>query len=108
MLVDLNEKMLEHFSRIEKLSVEAEGDAEETFAQRASAMSAMTVLLRDLTKAQEELVNMERLMIMEQTVIEILQKYLTPEQHEEFIKEVEEKLGNAGMSTTGHTGMDNR
>jgi hypothetical protein len=106
MLIDLNEKMQEHLHRIELLAKEAAEDAEETFAQRASAMTAMTAILREMEKMQAEVLNMERLMIMEQTTIELLKKHLTEKQQEEFLRELKEKLDYASGGTINDIGMD--
>lgn len=92
MNINLSEKINDHFVRLENLATEADNDENESFSSRASAMSALTSIIRELTKAQAEVVNMERLMVLELKTVEILKKYLTPEQHEEFLTELEELI----------------
>lgn len=96
MKIDLDEKIQLHFARLESLAEEAVGDTEESYSSRASALTALTNVLKELTKTQAEIINMERLMRIEATTIGILKKYLTPEQHEEFLIELAELLNVSG------------
>jgi len=92
MKIDLNEKIQTHLARLEDLADEAADDAEESYSSRASALTALTAVLKELTKTQAEVINMERLMRIEATTIEVLKRHLTPDQQEEFLKELGEKL----------------
>ncbi len=94
MKINLAEKLNDHIRRLENLSVEAEADSEESYSSRASAMSAMTVMLRELTKAQEEVINMERLMKIEKVTIEAVNKCLSSRKKEEFLTELETLLSS--------------
>lgn len=92
MRIDLNQKIGDHFVRLEALAMEAELDSEESYSSRASAMTALTKILSDLTGAQEKIINMERLMKIEATTIEILAEFLNIDQQEKFLNLLEEKL----------------
>lgn len=92
MQIDLNAKIMDHFVRLEDLAMEAAEDENESFSSRAAAMTAVSHILKELTKTQAEVVNMERLMRVEAVTIETLRMYLTPEQHENFLKKLEEML----------------
>lgn len=96
MKIDLNVKIQEHLVRLESLAEEAVGDTEESYSSRASALTALTAVLKELTKTQAEVINMERLMRIEATTIAILKEYLTPDQHEEFLLDLEERLNVRG------------
>ncbi len=89
MNINLSEKIDIHFHRLENLAQEADTDENESFSSRASAMSALTSIIRELTKAQSEVVNMERLMKVEKKTIEVLKKYLSEDQQEQFLDELE-------------------
>jgi len=92
MKIDLNEKIQTHLQRLESLANEAAEDDEESYSSRAAALTALTAVLKELTKTQAEVINMERLMRIEATTIEVLKRYLDLDQQEEFLKELEEKL----------------
>jgi len=96
MKIDLNKKIQTHLQRLESLANEAAGDTEESYSSRASALTALTAVLKELTKTQAEVINMERLMRIEATTIEVLKRHLTSDQHEEFLLELEESL-NVGQ-----------
>ncbi len=89
MNINLSEKIDIHFHRLENLAQEADTDENESFSSRASAMSALTSIIRELTKAQSEVVNMERLMKVEKKTIEVLKKYLSEDEQEQFLDELE-------------------
>jgi len=89
MNINLSEKIDVHFHRLENLAEEADTDENESFSSRASAMSALTSIIRELTKAQAEVVNMERLMKVEKKTIEVLKKYLSEDEQEQFLDELE-------------------
>jgi len=92
MEINLEEKISEHFDRLESLADEAEGDVEESYSSRASAMGALTGMLRDLVNLQGKVINMERLIRIEALTIETLQKHLSEKQHEDFLKDLEDLL----------------
>jgi len=92
MQIDLNVEINEHFERLKELSQVAAEDMDESLSARASAMSALSALLRDLTKAQAEILNMQRLQHIEATTIMVLKEFLTPKQHEKFLTTLETAL----------------
>jgi len=92
MNINLSEKIAEQFIRLEELADEASSDQDESFSSRASAMTALTTIIKELTKAQSEVINMERLMKIEQTTIEVLREHLSHSQQEEFLNTLESRL----------------
>lgn len=92
MKVELSEKMSSHFKRLESLAEEAETDVEERYSSRASAMSALTSMLKELEKSQAKIYNMERLSHIEAETISTLKEFLTPEQHNKFLERLSERL----------------
>ena len=92
MKLDLNEKINEHLIRLEDLARETEDDESQSFSSRAAALNSLSSMLRDLTKSQAEIVNMERMMKVEQVTIETVRKYLKPEQYEDFMADLESVL----------------
>lgn len=92
MQVNLNEEIADHLTRVKDLANEAADDDGESYSSRASAMRAMTDILRDLTKSQEEIINMERLMRFEQVTIELLKKKLDQKSFDAFIYTLENTL----------------
>lgn len=94
MKIDLSEKITTHFKRLEDLADSASKDEEESYSSRASAMSALTSVIKELTKTQSEVVNMERLMHIEQLTIETLQKHLTHDQMNTFLDDLSKRFSN--------------
>lgn len=94
MQINLNQKISEHLQRLEDLAREAEDDEEQSFSSRASAMSALTGMFKELVKSQAEVVNMERMMRIERITIETVKKYLTLEQSEVFLQDLENILND--------------
>lgn len=92
MLVDLNEEIVAHLQRVRELADEAKNDDEESFSSRASAMTAFSNLLRDLTKTQKEIVNMGRIQRLEQALVETVKEIFTEDQYELFCKKFEELM----------------
>lgn len=92
MNINLAAEIKRQFDRCSALADEAEADDEESYSSRASALKALTDILRDLTKMQEEIINMERLMSVEATTIEVLRDFLTIEQQEAFMVSLTERL----------------
>ena len=93
MKINLSEKISEHLSRLESLAIEADGDEDQSYSSRASAMSALSSILVTLTKSQESIQNMDKLQKIEKVTIETCQKYLTVDQCEAFLQELETLLG---------------
>lgn len=92
MRINIKDKIAEHFLRLEDMAKEAADDDTESYSSRASAMTAMTKILSDLTVAQEKVVNMERLMMIESTTIEVLAEFLNTKQQEKFLVLLKEKI----------------
>lgn len=92
MKIDLSLEIADHFDRIKTLAETAESDPNESYSSRASAMTALTGIIRDLVKEQDKVINMERLMAIEATVIEVCNKHLSNEAREQFLNELEAKL----------------
>lgn len=92
MLIDLNQQMEEHLQRVTELAEEAANDGDQGFQSRSSAMSACSTMLVQLTKAQESLVTMERLNKVEQIIIDTVKEYLSEQQLEHVLAELEKKL----------------
>ena len=98
MIINLNDRIAEHYKRVENLAKEAAEDEEQTYSSRAAAMTAVSSMLRDLKKDQEELINMERLMQIEQITIDTVKEFLTPDQIEVFLGRLEERVENLNAS----------
>lgn len=92
MKIDLNSEIAEHLERCRALAINAEEDETSPLSQRATAMSAMSRLLKELTKTQLEVINMSRLQVLEQTVIDLLNEMLTDDQIREFMNEYTRRL----------------
>ncbi len=92
MKIDLSKELADHFERIRGIAEEAADDPEESYSSRSSAMTSMSAILRDLTKTQESVVNMERLMIIERVTIATVGKFLSEQQKEEFTEELQRML----------------
>jgi hypothetical protein len=75
MLLDLNKEVLDHFQRIKTIAVEAEHDAEESYSSRAAAMSALSSILRELTKTQSEILSMQLIQNLQAAIVEALEDY---------------------------------
>ena len=95
MHINLNDKISDNFTRIENLAKEAGADEEQSFSARASAMTATTSALKELIKVQEGVINMDRLIRIEQVTIETVKEFLNPTQIEVFLQRLEELI-NAG------------
>jgi len=95
MKINLSEKIGIHLLRIERLAEEAELDADEGFSARAAAMNTLTSIIKELTKTQAEIVNMEHLLKTEQALIEAAKEIFPPEQYHIFTDKLKELLENA-------------
>ncbi len=92
MKISISNEIHEQFQRVKDLAEEASLDVEETFSSRASAMSALSGVIRDLVKMEEKVRNMERLQLIEKIVIECVNEFLDDEEKEEFLNRLEERL----------------
>lgn len=92
MIIDLSAEMEQHLKRVKNLADEAADDCDQGYQSRASAMTAVTTMLVQLTKAQESLITMERLHKTEQTIIRVVKDYLQEEQLEELLSKLEHEL----------------
>lgn len=92
MIINLSEQMAQHFDRVINLAKEAEMDEAQSYASRSSAMSAVTVMLKELEKSQDEIINMERLMRIERITVEVVKEFLTPDQFSIFLDRLEEVI----------------
>jgi len=92
MKIDINLEVADHLERCKSLARDAEEDSSSPLSQRAAAMTALSNLLRDVTKTQLEVINMSRLQTLEQTIIDLLNEVLTDVQIAEFLVEYERRL----------------
>jgi len=92
MIIDLDEKLVDHFARLEELATEAEEGAGESFSSRASAMGALNGMLKELVKVQAETVNMARLLSVEQALIESAKELFEPAGYDLFTEKLRELL----------------
>ena len=84
MKIDLAEKISTHFKRLEALADEAsQPDQDESYSSRASAMTALTAVIKELTKEQEKINNMATLQELQSAIVEALE-----EKDQEFKDEV--------------------
>ena len=94
MQIDLNQEVADHLRRVTKLAEEAELDDSQGFQSRASAMSALTAILTQLTKSQESLITMQRLQETERIVIDTVKDYLNEEQLTHVLEALERNLAH--------------
>lgn len=92
MKIDLNQEIEEHFQRLKDLAEDAENDAEEKLSGRAAAMSALSSMLRELTKTQAEVINMARLQRIEKVTVDVMKEYLSQKQMDDYLSRLEEAL----------------
>ena len=74
------------------LAQEAMENDDDSFSSRASAMGALTNAIRDLTKTQESIITMNRLLKAEQALVEAAKEIFSPEEYEVFTQKLEELL----------------
>ncbi len=75
MNIDLSSKLADHFKRLEDLADEAvEDDSGESYSSRASAMSALTQIIKDLIINQEKVYNMKNLQELQSSIVEALEE----------------------------------
>ena len=92
MKIDLSKEIANQLRRCQALADNAEEDGNSPLSQRAAALTAMNNLLRDITKSQLEVINMSRLQVLEQTLIDLLNEMLPDAQLAEFMTEYERRL----------------
>ena len=92
MIIDLSKEMEEHLLRVKNLAMEAENDDDQGFQSRASAMTACSTMLVQLTKAQESLITMDRLTKVERCIINTVKEYLEVEQLTTVLDKLEQEL----------------
>lgn len=92
MIIDLSKEMEDHLLRVKNLADEAALDEDQGFQSRASAMTACSTMLVQLTKAQESLITMERLTKVERCIIETVKDYMTEKQLGELLNKLETNL----------------
>lgn len=93
MKLDLKDKIAEHFKRLENLADQAAEDQEESYSSRASAMVALTAVIKELTKEQEKIHNMSAIQELQSSIVEALEEY-SPELKEEVLVILERRLCN--------------
>lgn len=93
MKIDLSDKIEKHFSRIEKLAEQASLDKDESYSSRASAMTAMTAMLKELTKTQADIINIGLILKTEQALIEAAKEIFPSNQYHIFTNKLNELLG---------------
>lgn len=92
MKIDLKEKIHDHFKRVEDLANQAtDDDGDESFSSRASVMSAMTAVIKSLTKEQEKIHNMSALQELQSAIVEALEEY-SPELKTKVLEILEQRL----------------
>ena len=92
MQIDLAAEVANHLDRVRALAQEAEVDVEQSFSNRASAMSALTSILSQLTKSQESITTMQSLQETERIIIETVKDFLDEEQLGHLIDHLERNL----------------
>lgn len=92
MIIDLNKEMEDQLRRVTDLADEAANDDSQGFQSRASAMTACSTMLAQLTKAQESLITMENLNKTERCIIETVKDYLSENQLQELLDRLERNL----------------
>lgn len=92
MIIDISKEMEDHLKRVTLLAEEAADDIDQGFQSRASAMTAVTTVLVQLTKAQESIVTMEHLVKVEQAIIDEVKNYLEENQLTELLGRLEARL----------------
>ncbi len=71
--VNINRELHEHFIKVRDLRDDILLDGENT--ERISAMKAMTFVIKDLSKLQQQVYNTEKLAILQSAIVEVLQEY---------------------------------
>lgn len=92
MIIDLTKEMEDHLQRVKDLADEAADDSDQGFQSRAAAMTALTTMLVQITKAQEAITTMDHLTKVEHCIINTVRDYLSEAQLEEVINRLESEL----------------
>ena len=94
MQIDLAAAVARQVKRAEDLADEAAADVEQGFAARASALNALSSMLKELTKTQADLVNMASILRTERIIIETVKEHLTELELTQLIDKLEIKLAD--------------
>ena len=92
MEINLNKETIEHFERVKELSIQATDDVDESYSSRAAAQTALSAIIRDLVKSQAEIVNMDRLLRVEQALIEAAKEIFPEDKIHIFTEKLAELL----------------
>lgn len=90
--LDLPQAIADHLDRLTTLADHAADDGEESFASRASALSALSAMLKELTKTQQQVINMENLLKTEKVIVETVKEFLSEQQLEFLIEKLDAAL----------------
>ena len=91
--IELSEEIQEHFERCRRLVEEADDEmSEDSLASRATAMRSFTSLLQDLLVMQKEAHNLQSLMTIETSLIEVARDNFDDEQLDRFLDDLEVRL----------------
>lgn len=85
--IDLEKEIVDRYAQARILLLEAKN---EPVGQKATMLRAATEILRALVKTKTDLYNAERMKILEQTLIEVLQDF--PELKDAFLERYERAL----------------
>lgn len=88
--LDLDKELLNQYNNARKLFDEIEFDNETPTNQKASVLNTITTILREILKMQQDLHNIERVKLIEVTLINVLKQHETL--REAFLKDYEEAL----------------
>ena len=90
--LDLDTELLDQYKNAKLVLTDIIHDDSIAANQKAQVMNTVTSILQAIIKLQQELHNVERLKLIEATLIETLQRHETLK--EEFLKDYEKALGN--------------
>ena len=91
--IDLSAETEQQFQRVKRLAVEADDDdSADSLSSRATAMRALTDMIKTLTESQEKLINIKRLNCIEQALITLVKDTMQPRQYEDFLNDLEARL----------------
>jgi Lon protease-like protein len=88
--LDLEAELLAQYKRARRLLAVAEHDTEVPLSQKATALNSISTIITNITKAQTDLYNAERLKTLESTLITCLKQF--PDLREEFLTRYREAL----------------
>lgn len=93
MTIDLSLETEKQFDRVKRLAEAADDvDSDDSLSSRATAMRALSDMLKTLTETQEKLINIKRLSAIEAALIQVVKDTMKPHQYEAFLKDVEARL----------------